>query len=185
MKELGYKATWVTKCFIDGGCNAEVFAHTNGYGDFVLFDDLGYPWPIHECYAKRRRSAVSSKRSLYNIDYSNVEEIVVHPVDPNRRNASYDVIGTITHIERGAMSKYQGFRDLDRISADEIKKKLAGRTSMMNIVDGKGREFSVFFDGKEQVDLFDIVACRIKTKVLLNTAVFVVSNMENFQRGIA
>ncbi|MDD9883005.1 MAG: hypothetical protein OXU62_00475 [Gammaproteobacteria bacterium] len=55
----------------------------------------------------------------------------------------------------------------------------------MTIVDGESREFSAFFDGKEQVDIFDIVACRIKTKILLNTPVFVVSKMENFQRGLA
>jgi len=185
MKKLGYRATWLTTCFIGGGCNAVVFAHTNGCGDFVLFDDLGHPWPIHECYANRKRSSAPLKRSRYIIDYSDVEEFEVYPVDPNKGNASYNVIGTITYIERGAVSKYQGFRDLDKVNSEEVKKKLAGRTSMMKIVDGKGQEFSAFFDGKEQVDFFDIVACRIKTKVLLNTAVFVVSKMENFEKGLS
>ncbi|MDD9883006.1 MAG: hypothetical protein OXU62_00480 [Gammaproteobacteria bacterium] len=73
MKKLNHKATWVTKCFIDSGCNEEVYAHTNGYGNFVLFDDLGYPWPIHECYTKRKRSSVSLNRSRYKIDYGDVE----------------------------------------------------------------------------------------------------------------
>src|SRR5262245_56280444 len=53
MEALGYPATWPTSCFIDGGCGETVFAHTNGFGDFVLFDDLGPPWPIHECYLNR------------------------------------------------------------------------------------------------------------------------------------
>lgn len=184
MKKLGYSLTWETTCFIDDGCNAVVYAHTNGYGDFVLFDDLGYPWPVHDCYTKRKRSIVSPKRSPYKVDYSNVREFRVCPVDPNEGNRSYNVIGTITNIERGAISKYWGFRDLDKTSTVEIKKKLAGRTSIMTIVDGSGREFAAFFNGKEKIDFCDIVACRIKTKILLNTAVFVVSKMENFQRGL-
>lgn len=30
-----------------------VFAHTNGSGDFVLLDSLGWPWPVHDCYINR------------------------------------------------------------------------------------------------------------------------------------
>jgi hypothetical protein len=55
MKKLGYPLTWETHCFIDGGCNAAVIAHTNGSGDFVLFDQLGHPWPVHDCYLNRSR----------------------------------------------------------------------------------------------------------------------------------
>lgn len=43
-------------------CHAEVWWHTNGYGDWVLFDALGRPWEVHECwrlrYPKNRRSAL-------------------------------------------------------------------------------------------------------------------------------
>ena len=54
MKFLGYSLTWRTACFINGGCGSTgIFAHTNGLGDFVLFDSLGPPWPVHECYEKR------------------------------------------------------------------------------------------------------------------------------------
>lgn len=53
MQALGYARTWKTLCFVNGGCGEEVFAHTNGFGDFVLFDRLGWPWPIHECYLDR------------------------------------------------------------------------------------------------------------------------------------
>jgi hypothetical protein len=53
MQSLGYPATWPTSCFLSGGYGAAVFAHTNGFGDFVLFDELGPPWPVHECYANR------------------------------------------------------------------------------------------------------------------------------------
>ena len=53
MDVLGYPRTWPTPCFIAGGCGAQVFAHTNGDGDFVLFDTLGPPWPVHGCYENR------------------------------------------------------------------------------------------------------------------------------------
>jgi len=60
MKELGYPLTWRTACFIgvgNVGCGATIFAHTNGAGDFVLFDALGDPWPIHRCYLDRAKFA--------------------------------------------------------------------------------------------------------------------------------
>ena len=53
MQSLGYPATWPTSCFINGGCGQVVFAHTNGFGDFVLLDKLGSPWPVHDCYLDR------------------------------------------------------------------------------------------------------------------------------------
>jgi hypothetical protein len=31
-------------------CGESVFYHTNGYGDCVLFDSLGYPWEVHACW---------------------------------------------------------------------------------------------------------------------------------------
>jgi hypothetical protein len=50
MRILGHPLTYPTKCYIAGGCGANVFAHTQGHGDFVLFDGLGWPWEIHSCY---------------------------------------------------------------------------------------------------------------------------------------
>jgi hypothetical protein len=40
--------TYKTHCWY---CGDEVFYHTNGYGDCVLFDSLGHPWEIHQCWA--------------------------------------------------------------------------------------------------------------------------------------
>lgn len=31
-------------------CEAQIFYHTNGYGDSVFFDDLGKPWDKHPCF---------------------------------------------------------------------------------------------------------------------------------------
>jgi hypothetical protein len=36
-------------------CGEEVFYHTNGCGDSVLFDRLGYPWYLHECWKKHKQ----------------------------------------------------------------------------------------------------------------------------------
>ncbi|AFY31881.1 C2HC-type zinc finger protein [Calothrix sp. PCC 7507] len=33
-------------------CGTIVFYHTNGFGDSVYFDSLGYPWQIHECFKR-------------------------------------------------------------------------------------------------------------------------------------
>lgn len=65
MKTLGYPMTWPTSCFIGSnnvGCGAATFAHTNGEGDFVLFDRLGPPWPIHQCYLDRAALFPASTR---------------------------------------------------------------------------------------------------------------------------
>src|SRR5579871_2538363 len=60
MIALGYPRTWRTRCFLPGGCGLEVFAHTSGNGDFVLFDKLGSPWPVHFCYEHRITSPEQS-----------------------------------------------------------------------------------------------------------------------------
>ncbi|MBD2568649.1 hypothetical protein [Anabaena lutea] len=39
--------TYQTECW---WCGELVYYHTNGYGDHVLFDSLGYPWQIHKCW---------------------------------------------------------------------------------------------------------------------------------------
>jgi hypothetical protein len=67
MQALGYARTWRTVCFINGGCGEEVFAHTNGFGDFVLFDRLGWPWPIHDCYLDRFCQPISASTNSYEI----------------------------------------------------------------------------------------------------------------------
>jgi hypothetical protein len=43
--------TYKTQC---KWCGADVYYHTNGYGDSVLFDSLGCPWQVHGCWVKNR-----------------------------------------------------------------------------------------------------------------------------------
>ncbi len=51
-RTLASPLTYPTYCW---WCGAEVFFHTNGNGDCVLFDPpLGWPWPVHQCWQARR-----------------------------------------------------------------------------------------------------------------------------------
>src|SRR5947207_9074394 len=52
----GSHVTYVTKCWT---CGTQVFFHTNGYGDVVLFDSLGWPWLVHFCYHTRHGAGPS------------------------------------------------------------------------------------------------------------------------------
>src|SRR5690349_5084588 len=67
MQILGYPRTWKTSCFINGGCGKGVFAHTNGFGDFVLFESLGSPWAIHDCYVYRFSQPATGAIKRYEI----------------------------------------------------------------------------------------------------------------------
>lgn len=55
--QLRDSETRKTKCW---WCGAEVYYHTNGYGDCVLFDELGWPWLVHECWEEHRREQSES-----------------------------------------------------------------------------------------------------------------------------
>lgn len=54
-------------------CGESVFYHTNGYGDCVLFDSLGYPWKVHACWQdywagkKALRTALAPTSTLKSI----------------------------------------------------------------------------------------------------------------------
>ncbi len=48
--ELGEALTHPLSCPI---CGEDIFFHTNGYGDVVFFDSLGWPWPKHACLSSR------------------------------------------------------------------------------------------------------------------------------------
>ncbi|HIK14190.1 MAG TPA: hypothetical protein IGS53_02645 [Leptolyngbyaceae cyanobacterium M33_DOE_097] len=42
-------------------CGAAVYYHSNGWGDSVLFDGLGKPWPVHECWQKYKNDIQQSE----------------------------------------------------------------------------------------------------------------------------
>jgi hypothetical protein len=50
-------------------CGAEIFFHTNGNGDVVFFDELGWPWPKHPCLSSDDtiRSASRSNQPMNDL----------------------------------------------------------------------------------------------------------------------
>lgn len=183
MDALGYPLTWQTRCFIGSGCGKTVYAHTNGHGDFVLFDALGWPWNIHDCYFERfdvhvGRSRKVAYRGTLPREWDSVIPITPDAHGPRRR---YGFIGTVTNVEKGFVSKSKEFRDLAGRGTEEVKRVLIGRTSLMTIVTGDGAEFMAFSDmAKHPVKFRDIVVCDLKAVSLFNKSIFVVSQMKEF-----
>jgi len=185
---LGYSLTWKTCCFI--GCGKTVYAHTNGHRDFVLFDQLGWPWPIHDCYFDRfdlgggKVNVAGSRDVPYSgtltREWDSVTPITANVNGPRRQ---YDFIGTITNIEKEFVGGSPDFHGLPRISKEEVRKVLIGRTSLVTIVTGDGAEFTAFVDLKKTPLRFrDIVATDVKAARLLNRSVFVVNKIRLFGR---
>lgn len=46
LRERGEGLSFPTTC---RWCGAEVYVYTNEFGSFVVFDELGWPWPKHDC----------------------------------------------------------------------------------------------------------------------------------------
>ena len=184
MKFHGHPVTWETRCFISSSCNKTVYAHTNGYGDFVLFDSLGWPWPIHRCYTDRAGVHVGrfQEKDLSDIPDPDWTEVVLVMPDPDGPRNRYGFIGTVTNIEKGFVSKSEEFRGQDRASSEETKKVLRGRTSLITVTTDGGCEFTAFADLKKSTVRFrDTVACDVKAVHLLNKAIFIVTKMRDFQ----
>jgi hypothetical protein len=53
LETLGRPLTYSTTCW---WCGEAVFFHTNGNGDCVLFDSLGWPWEVHPCWEEHRNT---------------------------------------------------------------------------------------------------------------------------------
>jgi hypothetical protein len=187
MKHLGYPATWRTRCFIREGCATQVFAHTNGFGDFVLFDHLGQPWPVPECYQNR---FVHRAESGFGITETNSFDLDGPPppswqfvveIDPEKTGAQrvFNVVGTITELVPGAA---RALLDHEAANSDTLKQfrgVLTGRNDRARIVTGEGEVFSAFLSLKEhQVEFRDIVAATIKKKDVLGQKIFVVSKIQ-------
>jgi hypothetical protein len=84
MDVLGFSKTYPTRC---RECDDEIFFHTNGYGDVVLFDDLGPPWPIHLCYETRFAGRVVPSPGDYR---AYMVSVYGQPFEPKRRRKAAD-----------------------------------------------------------------------------------------------
>lgn len=187
MEALGYSLSWKTKCFINGGCGSTVYAHTNGYGDFVLFNRLEPPWLVHDCYFDRfgvgGRVNISGSRDMPYNGIPSREWEAVTPITPNANGPRkrYGFIGTVTNVEKGFVGRSEEFRNLPRAAEEEVRRTLIGRRSLVTIVSGDGAEFTAFIDlDKAPVRFQHIVAVDLKAVRLLNTSVFVVTQVEPF-----
>ena len=184
MDALGYSLTWKTKCFIGPGCGTTVFAHTNGYGDFVLFDKLGWPWPVHDCYFNNfghhvHRSRAAPYDGAIGRSWDSITPISADANGPRKR---YSFVGTVTNIEEGFLGKSEEFRRLSNAANAEVKGVLGGRHSLITIVTGDGAEFTAFIDiDKSPAHFRDIIACDLKAVELFNKSVFVVTQVNVFR----
>ncbi len=173
MEVLGYPLTYPTTCFIDGGCGAKVFAHTNGTGDFVLFDELRPPWPIHSCYLNRfypaeeltgprpasevytdqewaldvarhnERYKEAARRASQERRGKSAQPIV--KVDPNDlAPSSIQILGYVQDIIERRTEKL--IRTAGGLAQQALKKALGNRDSQITVVDSESKSYTMFVD---------------------------------------
>jgi hypothetical protein len=180
MQILGYARTWPTLCFINRECRKRVFAHTNGFGDFVLFDKLGLPWQVHNCYLKR--FCVDINQSQRNIsirseaieDYKHTEDVTEIPfqpaptrdirrIDPVTRlhDSEFLVFGYVqAYIENRAE---RIIRETGTLGRQHLVRTLGQHRSQLTIVTSNFESFTTFADLRNvTVQKKDMVAARLR-----------------------
>jgi len=183
MKLLGYRLTWPTNCFL--GCGQPVWAHTEGNGDYVLFDSLGVPWGnrIHSCYLSRHDHTPASgirpdpqlKRDLEDLlaalddfrdphvfrrpTHTTLADPMTWAGRPFLRNGQVEFYREkrLEHYTTGSTSAE--LREIDTV--------FRGRKSELGVVDGNGNLFVMFADLRDTVIApgaiveVEIGACRV------------------------
>jgi hypothetical protein len=181
MQVLGYTATWPTECFIAGGCGKRVFAHTNGFGDFVLFDKLGWPWPIHHCYEDRFvLGGLQNSRRTVDIREDRIDEYrrtQVPTTLPQRKVAGSEIraVDPLTAIGRGDILVAGYVQDYFERRADKLAAKmgtlghqtlnrvLGTARSQLTIVTTEFKSYTLFADLRDVVvRRKDMVLARIR-----------------------
>jgi hypothetical protein len=85
--------TYLTICWF---CKeAEVYYHTQGFGDCVLFDSLGSPWQVHQCWLNYRNEE-RTERNIFNNSYSGHNVLHLKNSDQQKRSI---IIGAARQIE--------------------------------------------------------------------------------------
>lgn len=149
MKELGYTLVWRTKCFIDGGCGAECMAYTSGSGDFVLFDSLGDPWPVHSCYQNRHGKPGTTGFSPHSVRGSHVpgdpkrswNPTHIVEIPPTKGGPKIGITADVFELRKGAVTQAPQFKALPSAAREALLKKLDGRTALAVLDSGDGRRF--------------------------------------------
>jgi hypothetical protein len=65
-REYGQSISFPTNCRY---CGQEVYAYSNEFGSFVLFDELGWPWPKHDCHLAPAHVRQQAARDDYSEFY--------------------------------------------------------------------------------------------------------------------
>jgi len=188
MQVLGYARTWTTFCFINGGCGEQVFAHTNGFGDFVLFDSLGWPWPIHDCYLDRfcQPSGASTNRFEIRADaiaeYRKADVKIPHVASRKttrdiRRMVARDHLKEPEKIVFGYVQDYienhaeRLFRGVGTLGHKHLQATLANNRSQLTIVTSEFESYTAYADLRNVVvRKKDMVAARLKAIKVLGIA---------------
>lgn len=188
MQVLGYARTWTTFCFINGGCGEQVFAHTNGYGDFVLFDSLGWPWPIHDCYLDRFCQSSGASANSYVIradaiaEYRKADEKIPQVVSRRttrdiRRMIARDHLKEPEKIVFGYVQDYienhaeRLFRGVGTLGHKHLQATLANNRSQITIVTSEFESYTAYADLRNVVvRKKDMVAARVKAMKVLGIA---------------
>lgn len=158
MKVLDYPLTWKTTCFIgpgNVGCGAETFAHTNGGGDFVLFDSLGDPWPIHQCYLNRTKLNNNDWTKSFEVEIPKPKKIWKNRSDIQGADAAlylskptFAVIGYLQDIQRS--KRDDRIKKVGNLGAQVVVKALAKYPDQLTIVTGDPdaglRSFTAYAD---------------------------------------
>jgi hypothetical protein len=184
MQVLGHPLTWPTTCFINPGCSASVFGHTNGFGDFVLFDDLGPPWPIHDCYLNRfvisrssgvgHTSFLTSDTSTYAVPTISIPSVKPRNLKDITRVLPEDLHGKGEFNLAGYVQDYME-RRADKIAASlgnlgqRIMMNALGRArSQLTIITSELKSYTVFADLSDViVRPKDILMARVKSVPLI------------------
>src|SRR5690606_29959947 len=178
-----------TVCFTNPHWNARVFAHTTGYGDSVLFEDLGPPWPVHPCYEQR---FLFSGPLLGNISITQSIELAPPPppqwhfvveVQPERVGSrkTFNIVGSVTEVVPGAAKVLLEHPNNTVDTRAALRRILDGRLDRIRIVTGDGEAFFGYVSLKSSgVEFNDSVAATVKLKDHHGQKFFVVTNMKHW-----
>ncbi len=143
--------TWPTSC---PSCSKKVFFFSCDHGSKVFFDELGYPWPVHDCHESWARdlrrftddngdtvvelkSGITVTRSFAKPASFRVEQSVISKARPANRMKAPDPIVAI-EPERELSESHVGIlREIrpcvDPVKAFRMPETATGRASLRSI----------------------------------------------------
>jgi hypothetical protein len=168
----------------NGGCGEEVFAHTNGFGNFVLFDRLGWPWLIHDCYLDRFCLQINPSAKSFMIradsvaEYRRADERI--PIIARKVTRDICRIDAKDHLKEsekivfGYVQDYvenhaeRLFRGVGTLGRQHLQTTLRNNRSQLTIVTSEFESYTAYADLRNVVvSKKDIVSARLKAVKVL------------------